>query len=298
MRADASVRLRVTSRKSKLYHTEAIAQRLREAIERKVGLLRALSVLGDDETEEEERGPAQLFVVRAVRDTIVVSADSSGEHLHRRGYRQAVAKAPLRETLAAAMLLGSGWRGETPLVDPMCGSGTIPIEAAMIARRMAPGRARAFAFERWPEIDSASWARLREETRARELTRAGVAIRGSDRDAGAIDAARSNAERAEVSEDVEFAVAPLSATAPDSSWYGGPGAIVTNPPYGIRVGEAGPLRDLYAALGRATRDAYRGWRLAVLSPGPELEAQIALEFEERFRTTNGGIPVRLVVSEP
>ena len=291
----SGVRLRVTSRKSKLYHTDAIAERLRDAIERKVGPLGGVSVVDDEEGDEEKRDGSQLFVVRAVRDAIVVSADSSGEHLHRRGYRQAVAKAPLRETLAAAVLIGSGWRGDTPLLDPLCGSGTIPIEAALIARRMAPGRARSFAFEGWPEIDRTVWQRLREESRARELGRSPVPISGSDRDVGAIEAARANAERAGVAEDVRFDVAALSAAQVATAAHGG--LIATNPPYGVRVGESGPLRDLYAALGRVSREQFRGWRLAVLSPGSELDAQIGVSFEERFRTVNGGIPVRLLVSK-
>jgi len=292
--AGSGVRLRVTSRKSKLYHTDAVAQRFGEAIEHKVGSLRGVAVLDEDEGEEDERLPAQLFVVRVVRDKVTLSVDSSGEHLHRRGYRQAVGKAPLRETLAAAMLLGSGWKGDAPLVDPLCGSGTIPIEGAMIARRMAPGRARSFAFERWPEIEAGSWSRLRDESRSRELPQSPVPIRGSDRDAGAVESARANAVRAGVGEDARFEVAPISAVRPETTWARG--AIVTNPPYGVRVGETRALRDLYAALGSASRDRFEGWRLAVLSAAPELEAQIGVELEERLRTTNGGIPVRLVVS--
>lgn len=292
--AGSGVRLRVTSRKSKLYHTDAVAQRFGEAIERTVGSLRGVSVLDEDEGDEDERLPAQLFVVRVVRDKVTLSVDSSGEHLHRRGYRQAVGKAPLRETLAAAMLLGSGWKGDSPLLDPLCGSGTIPIEGAMIARRMAPGRARSFAFERWPEIDAGSWTRLRDESRARELAQSPVPIRGSDRDAGAVESARANAVRAGVAEDARFEVAPISAVRPEPSWPRG--AIVSNPPYGVRVGETRALRDLYAALGSVSRDRFEGWRLAVLSASPELEAQIGVDLEERFRTTNGGIPVRLVVS--
>src|SRR5690606_21549021 len=141
----------------------------------------------------------QLVVVRFLRDECLVSADASGALLHRRGYRRAVAKAPLRETLAAAMLTAVGWDGSVPLVDPFCGSGTIPIEAALIARRIAPGIAsaelapRAFAFERWPSFEAGTWSEVVVSARAevRDATR--HPIRGSDRDAGAIAAARANA---------------------------------------------------------------------------------------------------------
>ncbi|HKP74588.1 MAG TPA: hypothetical protein VJT67_03550, partial [Longimicrobiaceae bacterium] len=160
-----AVRLRVTSRKSRLYHEGAIAQRLLGFIEEHVGGLGATSAAKGPEDEGDDGGDAQLFVVRVVRDAFTVSADSSGALLHLRGYRQAVAKAPLRETLAAAMLLGARWQGDAPVVDPMCGSGTLPIEAALIARRIAPGLAtadrapRAFSFTAWPGHDAGAWAR-------------------------------------------------------------------------------------------------------------------------------------------
>src|SRR5437762_11180320 len=132
------------------------------------------------------------------RDVCTASEDSSGERLHLRGYRQAVANTPLRDTLAAAMLLGAGWRGDRALTDPLCGSGTIAIEGALIARRMAPGARRRFSFLDWPEVDAALWVRLLDEAAAAQLEHARVRITGSDRDTGAIAAARANAERAGV----------------------------------------------------------------------------------------------------
>jgi putative N6-adenine-specific DNA methylase len=291
-----AVRLRVTSKKSKLYHEGAIAQRVLEAIEHRVGPLAAGGVVADEEGGEDE-GDAQLFIVRFVRDACTIRADASGALLHLRGYRQALARAPLRETLAASMLLGSGWDGASPLLDPMCGSGTIPIEAALIARRIAPGLAnpdrapRRYAFSAWPEFDAARWdaavARAREEIRPAT----GVPILGSDRDEGAIQAAAANAARAGVSDDVEFGVRPISAIDPPP----GPGWIVINPPYGVRVGERDPLRNLYAALGRTLRAGAPGWTLALLSPDHALERQVGIPLDEALRTSNGGIPVRLVV---
>ena len=166
----------VTSRKSKLYHNRGIAQRL----ERVVG---AEASAGDVDPSRVAR-----FQVRAVRDHFTISADASGELLHRRGYRLETAKAPLRETLAAAMLLGCKWNGATALVDPFCGSGTIPIEAALLARRVPPGLNRHFAFESWPDFDAKLWAKIRADAESRILPGAPVII-GSDRDAGAIEAA-------------------------------------------------------------------------------------------------------------
>jgi putative N6-adenine-specific DNA methylase len=233
----------------------------------------------------------QRFVVRVFRDEVTISADASGALLHRRGWRQEVAKAPLRESLAGAMLLGARWDGSVPLHDPFCGSGTIAIEAAQLARQMAPGRARRFAAECWPSVGVAPLAAAREAFRALELPRAAVPISGSDRDAGAVTAARANAERAGVADDVEFVQATVSALEPRD----GSGLLITNPPYGVRVGERDALRNLYASLGTVARDRRPGWQFAMLSAAPILEAQLRMTLREVWRTTNGGIPVRLVM---
>ncbi|HEX8395635.1 MAG TPA: class I SAM-dependent RNA methyltransferase [Longimicrobium sp.] len=289
------VRLRVTSRKSKLYHEGAIAQRLLDAIGRAVGQVEGATVADD---ENDGAADAQLFIVRFVRDECVISADSSGALLHLRGYRQALAKAPLRETLAAAMLLGGKWDPRTPLIDPMCGSGTIAIEAALLARNIAPGLAmadrepRRYAFADWPDFDAPGWAAAVERARAEILASAPAPILGSDRDAGAIQASTANAERAGVSADVAFSVRPLSAIEPPD----GPGLILCNPPYGVRVGERDPLRNLYAAMGRTVQERAPGWTLGLLSADKQLEGHVGLPFREAFRTSNGGIPVHLVLA--
>ena len=236
-------------------------------------------------------GAPQEFVVRLYHDECTVSADASGELLHRRGYRLAGAKAPLRETLAAAMLAGAGWDATAPLLDPMCGSGTIPIEAALLARGIPPGLDRSFAFQAWPGFDAGVWHRVSAAARERVLPRAGVAILGSDRDAGAIEAARANAERAGVAADVEWRRAAISAIDPPP----GAGWMITNPPYGVRVGDRRRLRDLFAQLGNVARRRLVGWRVAFLSAHLELERQVGLPLETRFSTGNGGIRVRLVV---
>jgi putative N6-adenine-specific DNA methylase len=227
-----------------------------------------------------------------MRDVCTLSVDTSGALLHLRGYRQQLAKAPLRETLAAAVLLGADWSGDTPLVDPMCGSGTIPIEGALMARRIAPGIKRTFAFLRWPETDPRMWVNLVTEARAAQLDRSPVEIAGSDRDEGAIVAARANAERAGVAADVTFTAQPISALARAEP----PGLIAANPPYGVRVGETEGLRNLYAQLGNVARRNRPGWTVAMLSADRKLERQVGLPFESRLRTQNGGIPVHLVVT--
>lgn len=292
VRGGQPVAFRVTSRKSRLYHQEALAQRLLTAAAGAVpgGVA---PVPSDEEMRLDAPSggtPPQEFVVRLFRDECTISADASGELLHRRGYRLATAKAPLRETLAAAMLAASGWDGSAPLVDPMCGSGTIPIEAALRARRMAPGRGRRFAFMDWPGYQPSLWERALRQADAAVLPHAPAPILGSDRDAGAVAASAANAERAGVADDIEWRRAAISAVAPPR----GPGWLVTNPPYGVRVGERRRLRDLYAQLGHVARRCCPGWSVAFLSSHRELEAQTGLELAERFTTENGGIRVRLV----
>lgn len=266
----------VTSRKSKLYHQGAVAERLAKALEHAVPGAGA--------------GGPERFHVRLYRDECTVSVDSSGELLHRRRYRQSLAKAPLRETLAAAALLAAGWDGSTPLLDPLAGSGTIAIEGALIARRIAPGLGRAFAFEEWPRFEPQVWRDVRDAAESERLERAPAPIQASDRDPGAVAAAEANAARAGVSADIELRRAALSAITPGHVR----GLVACNPPYGVRVGDRVRLRDLYAQLGNVLRRACPGWELVMLSPHEELERQVGLAFTLLAETSNGGLRVRLV----
>jgi putative N6-adenine-specific DNA methylase len=294
LRAGGAVRFRVTCKKSKLYHSDAVAQRLADAVMRVVPGVRAEGGSATEDEIDDGDEDVSLIVVRLMRDRCTVSVDSSGALLHRRGYRQATAKAPLRETIAAAMLAASEWDSMSPLVDPLCGSGTIPIEGALQARQIAPGAHRRFAMERWPTVAPSLGERVRAELAERAKPRAEAEIVGSDRDAGAIAAASSNAERAGVSEDIAVAVRSLSAAVfPDAVR----GWIVTNPPYGVRVGEADRVRDLWAQLGNVLRDGARGWRLALLSPDMALERQLRLPLRAVASISNGGIPVRIMIGD-
>jgi len=278
----AAVKVRVTSRKSRLFHEKAVAERV-------VRATGASAAPSHGESEETEGLGSQLVIVRLYRDQATISLDSSGALLHRRGYRQETAKAPLRETLAAGLLLASGWSHAEPLIDPFCGSGTIPIEAALMARRRPPGLDRDFAFRHWPGWNEAEWTSLTDAARGAMLPRAPAPIIGSDRDPGAIQAAGGNAQRAGVQEDVEFRREALSRLAPPPMV----GHLVTNPPYGLRVGERRTLRDLYARLGRLARERLPGWRLTLLLPAAPLERETGLAFMEALRTRHGGLLVRV-----
>ena len=294
LRAGDAVRFRVTCKKSKLYHSDAVAQRLADAVMRVVPGVRAEGgSIGEDEIDDDEADVA-LIVVRVMRDECTVSADSSGALLHRRGYRLATAKAPLRETIAAGLLAASGWDCASPLVDPLCGSGTIPIEAALQSRAVAAGARRRFAMERWPTVPAQLCDQVRAQLAEQAIARAPVEIVGSDRDAGGIAAATSNADRAGVLGDVTLAVRSLSA----AQFPGGSrGWVVTNPPYGVRVGDAERVRDLWAQLGNVLRERAPGWRVALLSPDAALERQLRIPLRAAASLSNGGIPVRIMVGD-
>ena len=234
--------------------------------------------------------------MRLEHDLCTISVDSSGALLHRRGYRLATAKAPLRETLAAGLIMAAGWpAGDAvppPLLDPFCGSGTIAIEAALMALQIAPGRQRRFAFMAWPDYDADLWQRLLDEADgqaagAARTTRRPVGDPGSDRDAGAIAAAQANAGRAGVGGTVAFACHALSAIDPPA----GPGFVVTNPPYGQRVRGGPDLRNLYAQLGNVLRERCPGWQATILSSDRHLLAQTGLLLDTGVTFVNGGIDV-------
>jgi putative N6-adenine-specific DNA methylase len=279
------VAVRATCRKSRLYHSEAVAEAVIAAIGKRLGQTPELVKFD----EEASGSLPQLVIARMNHDVCTLSIDTSGELLHRRGYRLATAKAPLRETLAAAMLTASGWEAAAPLLDPFCGSGTIAIEAAQMALGIPPGGKRRFGFMDWPDFDGKRWQRLLDEADNRRRERPRPApIQASDRDAGAIELAKANAERAGVSEYIEFRCQAVSAIEP-----AGKGWVVTNPPYGIRVSGNKDLRNLYAQFGKVLKQKCPGWRLAVLCGDPQLLGQLGIRLDTSLAWVNGGLAVKL-----
>ena len=281
VRAGHSVSIRVTCHKSKLYHSDAVAERIAGAIQDRIG-----GEIHLVKFDEDLRPAPQLVVVRIVNDQCMISLDTSGELLNRRGYRLATAKAPLRETLAAGLLLSAGWNRSTPLLDLFCGSGTIAIEAALLAGRIAPGKHRRFGFMGWSGYESKIWQSIHGEARAAELP-AQALIQASDRDAGAVKMAQENAKRAGVLERIEFTCCAISAVEPPA----GPGCVVTNPPYGVRVSASHDLRNLYAQLGNVLRAKMPGWQTGILCSDRMLAGQVGLPFGEPLHLVNGGIAV-------
>ena len=179
------------------------------------------------------------------------------------------------------------WSGDTPLLDPFCGSGTIPIEAALLARWIPPGLHRRFAFMDWPSFDERAWRALLSASDARVRAASPVPILGSDRDRGAIAAAAANAARAGVAGDIDFSARALSAIEPPAER----GLVASNPPYGVRVGAGSDLRNLYAQLGNVLRARWSGCRMALYAPDERLLRETRIPTSEAIRTSNGGIKV-------
>lgn len=279
--AGTAADLRVASSGSTLYHTGAIEERV-------------LPLLPDAGLDLGPDAPTQSVHLRVQHDAVTISLDASGAALHKRGWRTHVHDAPLRETLAAALIAASGWDRKRPLVDPCCGSGTIPIEAALIARRIPPGRHREFAFQSWPKADAVRWARLVASADADVLDRT-LTILAADRAADPIGAARVNAEQAGVADAIRFEHVSAGALVLPSR----AGTIAMNPPYGERLRTAEPaLRELSTLLQRAA-----GWSAAVLAPEPVVARLASLSGRvpptepgataTAIATTNGGLRVVL-----
>ncbi|ONG56634.1 RNA methyltransferase [Pseudoroseomonas deserti] len=260
LRRDVPFRVEADCASSRIYHSGAAAERIETAIRETLGATPA---------------PDAPVLVRAriENDVCTISLDTSGELLHRRGYKQAINAAPLRETMAALFLQQCGFDGAEPVLDPMCGSGTFVIEAAEIAARLNPGRARPFAFEHFATFDAEAWEKMRGVQSQRQPA---ARFHGSDRDAGAITMSQANAARAGVGTFCDFRQAAISEVAPPEGE--GPGLVILNPPYGSRIGDKRALVPLYRAIGQVMRSRFAGWRVGLLTSEPQLAKATALPF--------------------
>lgn len=214
--------------------------------------------------------------------------DLTGTSLHKRGYRPIQVKSPLNEATAAGLLLLAGYDGTAPLVDPMCGSGTFPIEAAMIAADRAPGLGRSFAFESWPDLDAELWDDLRMEARDRARTSTDAPILAADWHAGALDLARQGARTAGVENLIAFAVSDVADLVPDFA----PGIVVANPPYGERLGEGEDLIESWRSLGRFLKQRCGGATAWLLSGNKEVTRHLGMRTSLRVPVMNGPIECR------
>ena len=229
-----------------------------------------------------ETGALYQIQFAIMKDMATLMIDTSGAGLHKRGYRAQGVDAPLRETLAAAMVMLSRYKGRDPLCDPFCGSGTIPIEAALIAKNRAPGLNRSFSAQRWDCVDKKLWMNAAEEAMDKEFD-GDYEIWGGDLDPAAVELARHNAELAEVDDLICFE----NADATRFHWGGLHGRIVTNPPYGERIMERREAEDLYRAFGKAWAKFPDTWKLFLLSSHTEFERTFGKQATKKRKLYNG-----------
>jgi putative N6-adenine-specific DNA methylase len=276
LRPDVAVTVEAACRRSRIYHAGAASQRVGRAIAETLG------------APVVEAGGAVRVMVRIEDDLVTISIDTSGDSLHKRGFKQALNRAPMRETMAALFLRQCGFEGTEPVLDPMCGSGTFVIEAAEIATGLAPGRGRDFAFAQLAQFDAAAWATMKAEARGRATD---LRFSGSDRDEGAVRMSLDNAERAGVEGLTIFAALDIADLVPPD---GAPGLVIVNPPYGGRIGGDGALVALHRRLGAVLRDRFGGWRVGIVTADPKLAQATGLRFLPRLPPVlHGGTRVML-----
>ena len=274
--------VKATCRKSRIYHSKAAAERVAKGIAERLQLSHI-------EGTPEKKGEMLAVLVRLEHDHVTISLDSSGANLHFRGYRTESVGAPLRENLGAAILYMSGWGQEEVLVDPMCGSGTIPIEGAMIAANIAPGLNRQFAFMNWAGFDEKLFIETIEA--AKKKIRVPLKnIYASDRDAKACEVTLRNAKRAMVADFIIIRNHPVSEFITKEE----KGMIICNPPYGIRIGERKKLKRLYSALGKTLEKQSVDWRLSLITSDQHLAASTGQRFKSMSAPfPNGGVRIKL-----
>ncbi|ANQ86637.1 THUMP domain-containing class I SAM-dependent RNA methyltransferase [Azoarcus olearius] len=280
---DDTIRVFVTAQKSPLKSLEFITLRIKDAV------CDHFRTVAGKRPSVDTANPAVRIHAFLTADTATLYIDTSGEPLYKRGFKPAAVEAPLKENLAAGILLLSGWRPDEAFADPMCGSGTFLLEAAQMALDIAPGLGRRFAFERFKHLDRAAWAALRKAAENRRQPARPLAVYGSDIVADQVRRSRSNLEAAGLAECVTLERADLlERVAPAAA-----GVMVTNPPYGVRIGEAEELAALYPRLGDALKRNWAGWRCHFFSADVALPKLIGLKASRRTPLFNGALECRL-----
>ena len=224
----------------------------------------------------------------------LLSLDSSGESLHKRGYRPAMGVAPLKETLAAALLELTHWTPNLPFLDPMCGSGILPIEAAFKSLNIAPGlRRNSFAFQQWPDFDQLLYEQIVEEAKSCQKNHLQAPVFGSDANSEMIQQAKINTQQCELNHYIQLQQIALEELEPPTD----EGVILCNPPYGKRIGNPQELGALYTLLGDILKQKFKGWTAYILSGNKELTKQIGLRTSSRIPIYNGSLPCTLLKYE-
>ena len=276
-------RFRITARRSRLFHTQAVAQHMAGAVE---GYWQRMGALPTYD-------PDQNVWVRIEDDRMTLSLDSSGEHLYRRGLKTHPGRAPIRETLAAAILIAAGYRTDRPLIDPMCGAGTFALEAALMTKHVPPGNYRDFAFMHWPSFRPRQWHHLKSRAADAIITWGRPLIMASDIDDQACRALTQCVQHNDLQDAVDvacrdfFSLEPMQIIGEQQ-----PGLVVLNPPYGRRLKPTAGIDAFYARIGAVLSRFYKGWRAAVLLPSPDLAGKLPPGLSAKS-VTHGGQSLKL-----
>jgi putative N6-adenine-specific DNA methylase len=283
-----TIAVNATGGNQKLNHTHFTALQVKNAI-----VDQQRDQFGE-RSSVDTQDPDVLINAHIYQDRCTLSLDSSGTSLHRRGYRPAMGPAPLKETLAAALLDMAEWEPSLPFLDPLCGSGTLPLEASLKSLNIAPGLFREqFAFETWLDFDPDLWDELLKEATNSELPELKAPIAGSDRDPDILNQARINAQQCGVADQVTFTQTELSQLEAPTDC----GVIICNPPYGERLGDAKELGDFYKLLGDVFKQRFKGWTAFVLTGNKELAKRVGLKASRRIPVYNGSIACTLLKYE-
>ena len=283
-----TIAVNATGGNQKLNHTHFTALQVKNAI-----VDQQRDQFGE-RSSVDTQDPDVLINAHIYQDRCTLSLDSSGTSLHRRGYRPAMGPAPLKETLAAALLDMAEWEPSLPFLDPLCGSGTLPLEASLKSLNIAPGLFREqFAFETWLDFDPDLWDELIKEATNSELPELKAPIAGSDRDPDILNQARINAQQCGVADQVTFTQTELSQLEAPTDC----GVIICNPPYGERLGDAKELGDFYKLLGDVFKQRFKGWTAFVLTGNKELAKRVGLKASRRIPVYNGSIACTLLKYE-
>jgi putative N6-adenine-specific DNA methylase len=276
-------RVNVSAIKSPVKSLEFVTLRVKDAA------CDAFREAGGSRPDVDTQAPDVRIHAFLTRDEATFYLDTSGEALFKRGWRSTAGDAPLRENLAAGILRLAGWAAPTPLLDPMCGSGTFLVEAAMMALDVAPGLNRTFGFERLANYDNAGWQALRGKALARCKAAAPLPIYGRDKSGDALALARENLGKTGLASAVELKQMDILDGGPPAD----SGIIVMNPPYGERVGGKDDLAAFYPRLGDALKQRHTGWTAYILSADPGLPRLIGLKATRRIPLYNGALECRL-----
>ncbi len=275
--------------RSRLYHREAVAERIRESVEE------SLVPFAPEPGEAPADLLPQHLYVRAVKDVFTLSLDMSGEHLHKRGVKTRKGRAPLRETVAAGVLRLAGYDGRRPLLDPMCGTGTFSLEAAMMAKRIPPGGFRRFAFEQWPGFRPGRWTHLKRLAREGVRRLEAPLVFASDVRSPMVGGLKEAVRAADMEDAVRVRRMDFFDLSPGKI-CGEKGLLALNPPYGRRLGTPQESERLFGEIGRKIRRDFRGWRVALLAPAEAIEKNARIQ-GKRTPLFHGGLGLSLTVAD-